>query len=93
MVGDCSCPAGRCLRQQWRRFFDSETDARGGRYEGDSHLGRLGISPLPLPPSWNAVPLRLIVGLGFIEHGFAKLARGADFERRATDISRAFRGP
>jgi len=24
------------------------------------------------------VPLRLIVGLGFIEHGYAKLARGAD---------------
>ena len=40
-------------------------------------LGRLGISPLPLPPSWYAVPLRLIVGLGFIEHGYAKLARGA----------------
>jgi len=41
-------------------------------------LGRLGISPLPVPPSWYAVPLRLIVGLGFIEHGYAKLARGAD---------------
>jgi hypothetical protein len=24
------------------------------------------------------VPLRLIVGLGFIEHGYAKLARGGD---------------
>lgn len=43
-----------------------------------SLLGRLGISPLPLPPNWYAVPLRLIVGLGFIEHGYAKLARGAD---------------
>jgi putative oxidoreductase len=43
-----------------------------------SVLGRLGISPLPLPPSWYAVPLRMIVGLGFIEHGYAKLARGAD---------------
>jgi putative oxidoreductase len=41
-------------------------------------LGRLGISPLPLPPSWYALPLRLIIGLGFIEHGYAKLARGAD---------------
>jgi putative oxidoreductase len=40
--------------------------------------GRLGISTFPLPPSWYAVPLRLIVGLGFIEHGYAKLARGAD---------------
>jgi putative oxidoreductase len=43
-----------------------------------SLLGRLGISPLPVPPSWYAVPLRVIVGLGFVEHGYAKLARGAD---------------
>ena len=41
-------------------------------------LGQLGISPLPVPRSWYAVPLRLIVGLGFIEHGLAKLTRGAD---------------
>src|SRR5882762_1813974 len=43
-----------------------------------SLLCRLGLSPLPLPPSWYAVPLRLILGLGFIEHGYAKLARGPD---------------
>jgi putative oxidoreductase len=41
-------------------------------------LRRLGVSPLPVPPTWYAVPLRLIVGLGFIEHGYAKLARGAE---------------
>jgi putative oxidoreductase len=46
--------------------------------KGISLLGRLGISPLPFPTSWYAVPLRLIVGLGFIEHGLAKLTRGAD---------------
>src|SRR5215469_8839254 len=40
--------------------------------------GRLGIAPLPVPAGWYAVPLRLILGLGFIEHGFAKLMRGAD---------------
>ena len=28
--------------------------------------------------SWAPVPLRLIVGYGFMEHGFAKLARGLD---------------
>jgi putative oxidoreductase len=28
--------------------------------------------------SWYAIPLRLIVGYGFIEHGYAKLARGPD---------------
>jgi putative oxidoreductase len=43
-----------------------------------SLLRRLGISPLPLPPSWYALPLRLILGFGFVEHGYAKLARGAD---------------
>ena len=28
--------------------------------------------------SWSAIPLRLIVGYGFMEHGFAKLAKGTD---------------
>lgn len=41
-------------------------------------LAKFGVAPLPVPPSWYAVPLRLIIGLGFIEHGYAKLARGAD---------------
>jgi putative oxidoreductase len=36
----------------------------------------LGVSPLPLPTAWYAIPLRLIVGLGFIEHGYAKLSHG-----------------
>jgi len=27
---------------------------------------------------WTPIPLRLIVGLGFIEHGLAKLAKGPD---------------
>jgi putative oxidoreductase len=27
---------------------------------------------------WAPIPLRLIVGYGFMEHGFAKLARGTD---------------
>jgi len=27
---------------------------------------------------WSPLPLRLIVGYGFMEHGFAKLARGPD---------------
>jgi len=43
-----------------------------------SILSRLGVSPLPVPANWYAVPLRLIVGFGFLEHGYAKLARGAD---------------
>jgi putative oxidoreductase len=28
--------------------------------------------------SWAPIPLRLIVGLGFMQHGYAKLARGPD---------------
>jgi putative oxidoreductase len=43
-----------------------------------SILQRISISPLPVPASLYAVPLRLMVGLGFFEHGFAKLSRGAD---------------
>src|ERR1700733_13866779 len=27
---------------------------------------------------WSLLPLRLIVGFGFMEHGFAKLAKGPD---------------
>jgi putative oxidoreductase len=37
---------------------------------------RLSTAPLPLPRGWYAVPLRITVGLGFFEHGYAKLARG-----------------
>jgi putative oxidoreductase len=45
---------------------------------GLSSLFRLSVAPLPVPADWFAVPLRLIVGLGFFWHGYAKLARGAD---------------
>jgi putative oxidoreductase len=38
----------------------------------------LAISPLPVPPAWWAIPIRLIVGFGFIQHGYAKLARGPE---------------
>ena len=27
-------------------------------------------------PQWAAIPLRLIIGFGFIEHGYAKLVKG-----------------
>lgn len=55
------------------------------RHRGDlfraglvSRLHRFGIAPIPAPADWYALPIRLIVGFGFIEHGFAKLSRGAD---------------
>jgi putative oxidoreductase len=43
-----------------------------------SFLSRFAFAPLPVPSGWYAVPLRLIVGLGFMQHGYAKLARGPD---------------
>ena len=46
--------------------------------ERSSLLYRFAVAPLPTPANWYAVPLRLIIGLGFIEHGYAKLSRGAD---------------
>ena len=41
-------------------------------------LDRL-MRPFPaVPLNWYALPLRLIVGYGFMEHGYAKLARGPE---------------
>lgn len=33
---------------------------------------------VPHRQSWFAIPLRLVVGYGFLEHGYAKLARGPE---------------
>jgi len=41
----------------------------------DLPIDLIGKSPIA---RWAPVPLRLIVGYGFMEHGFAKLARGLD---------------
>jgi putative oxidoreductase len=43
-----------------------------------SFIHRFAVSPLPVPAAWYALPLRLIVGFGFVQHGYAKLSRGAD---------------
>ncbi|GLQ87741.1 DoxX family protein [Dyella flagellata] len=43
-----------------------------------SLLSKYAISPIALPFQWYALPLRLMVGGGFIEHGYAKLARGPE---------------
>jgi putative oxidoreductase len=43
-----------------------------------ARAGRLAISPLPVRAAWYAIPLRLIVGFGFMQHGYAKLARGPE---------------
>lgn len=41
-------------------------------------LRDLALSPLPVPAGWYALPLRLIIGFGFLQHGWAKLARGPE---------------
>ena len=41
----------------------------------DLHIDLISRSPIA---RWAPIPLRLIVGYGFMEHGFAKLARGPD---------------
>jgi len=41
-------------------------------------FSRFAVSPLPLAPDWYALPIRLIVGFGFVEHGYTKLVRGPD---------------
>ena len=41
----------------------------------DTSLGLLSRFPIA---RWAPIPLRLIVGYGFMEHGFAKLSRGPD---------------
>lgn len=38
----------------------------------------LGVWARPLIARWSPIPLRLIVGYGFMQHGFAKLSRGPD---------------
>jgi putative oxidoreductase len=41
-------------------------------------LARCAHAAPALTQAWSALPLRLIVGYGFIEHGYAKLARGPE---------------
>ena len=43
-----------------------------------ARISKLAISPLPAPAAWYAIPFRLIIGLGFLQHGYAKLARGLE---------------
>src|SRR6266403_1517188 len=46
--------------------------------ESVSLLLKFGVAPILAPVDWYALPLRLIVGFGFVQHGYAKLSRGAD---------------
>jgi putative oxidoreductase len=44
----------------------------------NNSIGRCSHLFPSLPEAWYAIPLRLIVGYGFMEHGYATLARGPD---------------
>ncbi|MGZ5874865.1 MAG: DoxX family protein [Bradyrhizobium sp.] len=46
-----------------------------------------------LAPGWYAIPLRLMVGFGFIHHGYAKLARGPETFTRILDALGMFDPP
>src|ERR1700745_4481117 len=45
--------------------------------EGESS-SRFAFLQGPLVARWAPIPLRLIVGYGFMEHGFAKLSKGPE---------------
>ena len=36
------------------------------------------MAPQPDDGGWRLLPLRLMIGFGFVAHGYAKLARGPD---------------
>lgn len=71
-----------CLfNPRWNRIGqvrqERDHQARPDRFRL-ARISKLAISPLPVPTAWYAVPLRLIIGLGFLQHGYAKLARGPE---------------
>jgi putative oxidoreductase len=41
-------------------------------------IRKFSFAPLPVPPGLYAVPLRIMVGFGFMQHGYSKLARGPE---------------
>ena len=55
-------------------LFESTTSRKGTM----KFLEILNASRRPEIARWAPIPLRLIVGLGFMQHGFAKLTRGPD---------------
>jgi putative oxidoreductase len=44
----------------------------------DTLIARFARLAPSFPPNWYAIPLRLVIGYGFLEHGYAKLLRGPD---------------
>jgi putative oxidoreductase len=65
-----------------REILNMNQLAQSLEREGSSRLAflssRLGSLARPSVAVWAPIPLRLIVGYGFMEHGFAKLSRGPE---------------
>jgi putative oxidoreductase len=64
----------RAVTREDHRSVKNKQDVE--RMDRSSLLAKLCIAPLPVPAEWYAIPLRLMIGFGFFEHGYAKLARG-----------------
>jgi putative oxidoreductase len=43
-----------------------------------ARASKLTTSYLPIATAWYALPLRLMVGFGFMQHGYSKLGRGPE---------------
>src|ERR1700740_2156736 len=74
-----------CVRQrskQWRGFLNMNQLTQSLGREGSGRFASLskGLAFLARPSVavWAPIPLRLIVGYGFMEHGFAKLSKGLE---------------
>jgi len=69
-------------RSKKRGFLNMNQLTQSWEREGSSRLAfvrsRLASLARPSVAVWAPIPLRLIVGYGFMEHGFAKLSRGPE---------------
>ena len=74
--------AGLTTIKKWRGFLNMNQLTQSLGRESSSSLEFLsrGFAFLARPSVavWAAIPLRLIVGYGFMEHGFAKLSKGPE---------------
>jgi putative oxidoreductase len=75
-LGLFSLLARSIVRHESGRSFSSMNQLRKSS-EGENR-SRFAILRGPLSARWSPIPLRLIVGYGFMEHGFAKLSKGPE---------------
>jgi putative oxidoreductase len=73
-------PFGETVTFEGEKYeYQRKSDChRAGEFLMNHVLARCSHLFPSLRVAWYAIPLRLIVGYGFMEHGYAKLARGPD---------------